>query len=247
MRPTLLALLSAVLLHAQWKLPASTPDLNAPPPKAADGKPDLSGIWEQDSMTHFRDLTSDMKPGDVPWRPEAKALRASRADGARGLEEPDANCLPQGVPKINAAPVPFKIVQTPKQIAMIYEFAHATRNIPMDGSPHLEGYPETWMGDSRGRWEGNTLVVDVTNFKPETWLDGAGNFHSSKLHVVERYTRTAPATLRYEATIEDPEVFDRPWTIRMDLSQRTERNAQLVEHECERDAQGVYRHPPQFR
>ena len=90
------------------------------------------------------------------------------------------------------------------------------------------------------------VVVDVTNFKPETWLDGAGNFHGSKLHVVERYTRTNANTIHYEATIEDPEVFERPWKIRVDLARHTEPNFQLVEHECERDAQGVYRHPPQF-
>jgi hypothetical protein len=103
---------------------------------------------------------------------------------------------------------------------------------------------EFYMGDSRGRWEGNTLVVDVTNFKPETWLDG--NFHGGKLHVVERYTRTDANTIRYEATIEDPEIFERSWNIRVDLARHTEPNFQLVEHECERDAKGVYRHPSQF-
>jgi len=102
------------------------------------------------------------------------------------------------------------------------------------------------MGDSRGRWEGSTLVVDVTNFKPETWLDSAGNFHGNKLHVIERYTRTSANTMRYEATMEDPEVFEFPWSIRVDLALHTEPNFQLLEHECERDAQGVHRHPPQF-
>ena len=114
----------------------------------------------------------------------------------------------------------------------LYEFAHALRNIPLDGSPHPDGLPDTWMGDSRGHWEGDTLVVDVKNFNDQTWFDHAGNFHSDALHVVERYTLTGPDHIQYEATIEDPKVFTKPWKISMPLYRRMEKNARLLEYEC---------------
>jgi hypothetical protein len=102
----------------------------------------------------------------------------------------------------------------------------------MNGSPHMDDIA-FWMGDSRGHWEGDTLVVDVSDNEPETWLDMSGDFHSDALHVVERYTRTSLDTLQYEATIEDPKVFTRPWKIRMPLYRNTEKNAQLYEYECQ--------------
>jgi hypothetical protein len=115
---------------------------------------------------------------------------------------------------------------------MRYEFAHALRNIPMDGSGHPDGLPDTWMGDSRGHWEGDTLVIDVRNFNDQTWFDRAGNFHSDALHVVERYTLAGADHIQYEATIEDPMVFTKPWKISMPLYRRMEKNARLLEYEC---------------
>ncbi len=129
-------------------------------------------------------------------------------------------------------PFPFEIVQTPQKIAISYEFAHALRTVTMDGSSHPEGLPDTWMGDSRGRWEGKTLVVDVKNFNDDTWFDRAGNFHSDALHVVERYTLTDPDHIAYEATIEDPKVFTRPWKMSMPLYRRVDKNVKLLEYEC---------------
>jgi hypothetical protein len=129
-------------------------------------------------------------------------------------------------------PYPFDIVQTPKSIAFIYEFGHHVRTIPMDGSKHPEGNPDTWMGDSRGRWDGDTLVVDVTGFNDQTWFDHAGNFHSDGLHVVERYTPSGPDHIMYEVTIEDSKVFTRPWVMRMPLYRRLEKNVRLLEYEC---------------
>ena len=108
----------------------------------------------------------------------------------------------------------------------------SNRTIALDGSPHPDGLPGTWMGDSRGRWEGNTLVVDVRNFNDETWFDRAGNFHSDELHVVERYTLTDSDHILYEAAIEDPKVFTGPWKISMPLYRRVEKNAKLLEYEC---------------
>src|SRR5712692_10071438 len=114
---------------------------------------------------------------------------------------------------------------------MAYEYKHATRVIFTDGSSHLPKI-EFWMGDSRGRWEGDTLVVDVKNFNDQTWFDRAGNFHSDALHVIERYSLTDPDHILYEATIEDPKVFTRPWKISMPLYRRVEKNVQLVEFKC---------------
>jgi hypothetical protein len=230
MRPALLILFSAVLLHAQWKLPASSVDLNGPPPKAADGKPDLSGIWEQDSMKHFRDLTSDMKPEDVPWRPEAKALRASRADGARGLEEPDANCLPQGVPKINAAPVPFKIVQTPKLVLLVYEAFNLWRQVHLDGRQLIDDPNPTWLGWSTGRWDGDTLVVETRGLNGKAWMDTSGTPGSDAMRVTERFHRTSFGKMDLEITIDDPKSFTRPWTAKESL--HIVPNTELMEFIC---------------
>ncbi len=129
-------------------------------------------------------------------------------------------------------PFPFEIIQNPKLITMSYEFGHARRSIFTDGTPHPDGFPDFWMGDSRGRWEGDTLVVDVTNLDDRTWLDHAGNHHSDALHVVERYTLTDPDHMLYEATLEDPKVFTRPWKISMPLYRRMERNVKILEYEC---------------
>src|SRR5262245_55238907 len=115
---------------------------------------------------------------------------------------------------------------------MTYEFAHTVRVIPVDGSPHPAGPLEFWMGDSRGRWEGNTLVVDVVHFSDQTWFDRAGNFHSEALHVIERFTPTGPDHIKYEVTIEDPNVFTRPWKMSMLLYRRKEPNPELLEYEC---------------
>jgi len=128
-------------------------------------------------------------------------------------------------------PFPFQIFQTPQFVAFTYEYDHASRTVHMDGSPHMDNI-DFWMGDSRGHWEGETLVVDVVDNSASTWLDSSGDFHSADMHVVERYTRTGPDTLQYQATIEDPKVLTRPFTIAMPLYRHTEKNAQLYEYEC---------------
>ena len=127
-------------------------------------------------------------------------------------------------------PYPFQITQTPSHIMMAYEFADSGRTIYMGKGP--ENPIDTWMGYSVGRWEGETLVVDVSSFNDQTWFDRAGNFHSEALHVVERYTRTGADVLSYEATIEDPKVFTRPWKMSMPLYRRAEKNVQLLEYKC---------------
>jgi hypothetical protein len=216
----------------------------APAAKAAgNDKRDLQGIWEARTTANFGleahsadeniragdSVITDPADGKIPWRPEAAAKRAQLFKD-RKTADPVAHCYLPGIPRITYMPFPFQIFQTPEYVVITYEYVHASRTIHMSGK-HLEDI-DFWMGDSRGRWEGDTLVVDVSDLNGETWLDGAGDFHSDALHVVERYTKTSPDTLTYEATIEDPKVFTRPWTIRIPLYRHTEKNAQLYEYEC---------------
>jgi hypothetical protein len=144
--------------------------------------------------------------------------------------EPELQCYRTGVPRANYMPFPFQILQTPREILMVYEYKGAVRTIYMD--PHRDPPGESWLGWSNGRWEGDTLVVDVTGFTDHTWFDRAGNFHSDDLHVVERYTPVSPYHIQYEATIEDAKVFTRPWKISFPLYRRVEPNVQLVEFNC---------------
>jgi hypothetical protein len=127
-------------------------------------------------------------------------------------------------------PLPFQIFQTPTHVAMTFEYAQAVRIIYTNGTPHPRGPINWWLGDSRGRWEGDTLVVDVVHFTNHTWLDRAGNFHSDKLHLVERYTMAGPDHINYEVTIEDPRVFTRPWKMSMLFYRRKEPNLRLLDY-----------------
>ena len=213
------------------------------PRRTADGKPDFNGIWQAlnaaswDIQDHSGQL--GLPPGQgvvdgnaIPYQSWAAAKKKENFANRLTADPTEANCFLPGVPRATYMPFPFEIVQTPKTIAIAYEFAHALRNIPMDGSPHPDGLPDTWMGDSRGRWEGDTLVVDVNSFNDQTWFDHAGNFHSDALHVVERYTLANPDHISYETTVEDPKIFTRPWTMSMPLYRRIDKNAKLLEYEC---------------
>jgi hypothetical protein len=167
--------------------------------------------------------------GSIPYRPEA--LLKKRDNQKNWLErDPEIKCYLPGVPRATYMPYPFQIVQSPTSMLFVYEYAGAVRTIYFKdpGPPPVD----TWMGQSVGRWEGQTLVIDVTGFNDRTWFDRAGNFHSDKLHVTERYTRLTNDHLMYEATIEDSEVFTRPWKITMPLYRRMETNASLVEFRC---------------
>jgi hypothetical protein len=136
------------------------------------------------------------------------------------------------VPRSTYMPFPFQIFQTPDYVTIVYEYARAVRTIYTNGSKHPAGHIDFWMGDSRGRWEGDTLVVDVIHFDEQTWFDRAGNFHSDALHVIERYTLIGPDHINYEVTIEDAKVFTRPWKMSMPLYRRKEPNVRLLEYEA---------------
>ncbi len=217
------------------------------------GQPDVQGVWQVvntaawDIQDHEAQLVSGLparfgmpagqgvvEGNEIPYQPWALAKKKEH-HASRLTADPEAKCYLPGVPRITYMPYPFQVFQFSDRVVILYEYLHATRVIPTDGRPHpkvLSEFWDFWMGDSRGRWEGDTLVVDVTHFNDETWFDRAGNFHSDALHVVERYTRTGPDHMLYEVTIEDPKVFARPWKMSMPLYRRQEGNMQLLEYEC---------------
>ena len=215
------------------------------PPRTREGQPDLQGVWQVlntaawDLEDHGASLgvpagRGVVVGGVIPYQPAA--LKRKQENFAnRAKLDPEAKCNLPGVPRITYMPYPFQIVQQADKISILYEYLHAVRYVYMNGNPHPEGPIEWWMGDSRGKFEGNTLVVDVIHFNDLTWFDRAGNFHSSDLHVIERYTPTSPNHLQYEVTIEDPTVFARPWTISMPLYRRQERDIELYEYQCNAD------------
>ena len=210
-------------------------------PRAADGKPDLSGVWQAVTTANWnllphaaeKDVPAGLgvvDGGEIPYQPWAVAKKQDNFKN-RATADPEAKCYLPGVPRITYMPYPFQILQTPKHIAILYEYVHAVRRIYVD-SPHPAGPIEWYMGDSRARWEGDTLVVDVAHFTDQTWFDRAGNFHSEALHVTERYTPMSANHIQYEVTIEDPKVFTRPWKMSMPLYRRMERNVRILEYEC---------------
>jgi hypothetical protein len=167
--------------------------------------------------------------GEIPYKPQALAIKKQNQQDWLN-RDPEIRCYLPGVPRATYMPYPFQILQSANALTFVYEYAGAVRNIQLKD---LGPAPvDSWMGQSVAHWEGETLVIDVTGFNDQTWFDRAGNFHSDKLHVIERYTRIGPDVISYEATIEDPEVFTRPWKIGMSLYRRREMNAQLLDFKC---------------
>ena len=216
---------------ANWNLEAHS---------AAPGPyPELLGAWGAQPGGQ-----SIVEGGVIPYRPEALARRtanfAQRAtpsvpgDGVEPpLGDPELKCWMPGVPRSMYMPYPFQIVQTPDTILMTHEFNGSTRLVRMNWPEESPVDNTFFMGWSRGRWEGETLVIDVTGLNEKNWLDRVGNFHSDAVHVVERLTAVSPYHLSYEATIEDPNVFTRSWTISFPLYRRMERDVQLMEFKCQ--------------
>jgi hypothetical protein len=237
--------LSSLLIAAAPFLIAAAPLFAADQyhaPRNADGQPDLQGIWQADDnaasyniLPHAPSLGMPgglgvVVGGEIPYKPEAIAKQQENFKN-RANADPNNHCFLPGVPRANYLPFPFEIFQTKKDVAILYEFVHAYRLVPLDGSKHPEDI-DFWMGDSRGHWEGETLVVDVADNNDQTWFDASGNFHSDALHVVERYTRIGPNTIAYEATIEDPKTFTKPWKISLDLYRHEQKNLELLEYDC---------------
>ena len=210
-------------------------------PRTPEGNPDLSGFWQVLNSAAWDIRAHNAQDGipaglgvvvggEIPYQPWA-AEQQQENYANRLTADPVRQCFLPGVPRITYMPFPFRILQTPDHVVVTYEFAHAVRIIYTDGSPHPLPN-DFWMGDSRGHWEGDTLVVDTTHFNGRTWLDAAGNFHGDGLHVVERYTPTTPYHIDYEVTLEDPDVFTRPWTMRMTLYRRMDEGLQILDYDC---------------
>jgi hypothetical protein len=220
-------------------------------PRTADQKPDFNGIWQAIGSAHWNiePHAADFSPlaelgaigaipaglgivegGIIPYTSEARAKQQeNRADWL--ALDPVVKCYMPGVPRATYLPFPFQIIQSPDHVVMAYEFASASRIVYMD-RPDFEAPIFSWMGHSRGHFEGDSLVIDVTDQVPDTWLDRAGNHHSDALRVTERYTHVGPNTLMYEATLEDPNVYTQSWTLKFPLYRRLDENMQILEFKC---------------
>ena len=239
------------------------------PPRLPDGQPDIQGIWIADavgaahSVEDGREIESDIiqgrvgernpivivdpADGRIPYLPAPAARRRELLEGMftpTKMEHIDTHVrnLLDGVPRNIYVPGGVQIGQVPGLVVMLYESNHAYRAIPMDGRPHVGERVKLWMGDSRGRWEGNTLVVDVTNFNEGTWFDAHATFHSDALHVVERWTMASADRIDYTVTIEDPKVFAKPWKMAIAINRNKEKGYEQWEdakHEGDRDVENI--------
>jgi hypothetical protein len=218
------------------------------PPRTPEGQPDLQGVWRVWNLARYdledhsarpgvpagRGFVVDPPDGKIPYRPEMLAKRKQNFESSRTGDpwksaDPYAKCYSPGFPRLTYLGWPFQIVQTPKYVSFVYEWMHQRRFAYFDANNRMKDV-DFWNGDSRARWDGTTLLVDVADFNDRTWFDMAGNFHSEALHIVERYTPIDADTLQYEVLIEDPKTFTRPWTIRM-TAQR-QKDIGLLEYEC---------------
>jgi hypothetical protein len=201
-------------------------------PRTADGKPDLSGLWSPD-RNFIYDISSALKPGDaLPIQPWALKMTKERMS----KDDPEANCLPAGIPRM--APYPWKIVQTPKLIVFLYEGnIHTYRQVFMDGRAHPKDPDPSWYGDSTGKWEGDTLVVDTVGFNDKFWFDFAGHPHTEKLHVIERYRRPALGQLDFEVVIDDLGAYTKPFTLIGHSALMT--GTEILEYICNENNQDV--------
>jgi len=219
--PIALLVLICTPVHAQWKKvpvaaiprgPDGKPNLAAPAPRSPDGRPDLSGVWET-TGGYNQNLAKDLKPGEVPYQTWAKTLAEERATGVHEREDPGANCLPQGVPRVNAVPPPWRIVQTPGFVVIVYEAFNLWRQVFLDGRELAEDFTPAWMGYSTGKWEGDILVVDTRGFNGKSWLDQSGKPSTDALHVIERFRRKDFGHMEIQITIDDPKAYTKPWTV----------------------------------
>jgi hypothetical protein len=215
-----------------------------------DGKPNLNGVWQAMTTAYWDIEDHSAQPGPVlqlgaagaipagygvveggtiPYKSEALAKRKENFTNRLKLD-PEVKCYLPGVPRATYMPYPFQIVQSQDDFLISYEYDSAARLIYT--TKHHDAELDTWMGTSNGKWEGDTLVIDVTGFNGRAWLDRSGNFATDTLHVVERYSMLDANTLNYEATLEDPAVFTKSWKISFPLYRRREKNARLLEFKC---------------
>jgi len=214
------------------------------PPRTPDGTPDFQGYWGRIGVRNMENIEEhpetmdgsggtssiiDPVDGRIPYQPWA----ATKRDGHFVTYlNPAQLCFPQASPKQAYGPGGFQVIQSPGYVIMLNDFAHTYRIISTDGRPHVGPDVRLFEGNSRGRWEGNTLVIDVTNQRARTWLDHVGNFYSDAVHVVERFTMFHPDVIHYEATIDDPSIYTRPWTMALGWRRNTEPGYEMWENAC---------------
>jgi hypothetical protein len=245
------AIVTAVLLVACQPAAQAPAEPAGPQLPRLAGKPDFNGVWQAigtaywniedhsaSGLSEFWQLgaiaaipagQSIVEGGTIPYLPAAIAKRDENRAGWPKTD-PEAKCYMPGIPRATYMPFPFRIVQGDGDILFVYEFASANRIVHL--SNHQEPPVDSWMGWSNGRWEGDTLVIEVTGNNDQTWFDRAGNHHSAMMKVTERYTLVDENHIQYEATIEDPETFSQPWKVSLPLYRRLDTNVQLLEFKC---------------
>ena len=249
-----LSVFSAVAAAAMLA-PANAQNQAFKPPRTADGKPNLNGIWQaintanwyveghsaQASQVVALGATGAepagigvVEGGEIPYLPAAAQKKKENYANRLKLD-PEVKCYLPGVPRATYMPYPFQIVQSGKFILISYEYDGAVRTIYMDNPGPAP--VDSWMGWSAGHWEGDTLVVDVTGFNDRSWLDNAGHPHGDKLHVTERFTRPDVNTLHYEATIKDPDYYTKAWTVPLNIKWRA--GQELYEYICQENNRDV--------
>jgi len=225
-------------------------------PRQPDGKPDISGIWQSlnNANWNLEDQVAKQGPvttlgaigavppgksvvvgGNIPYRDDALAQREANF-ASRRTEDPEAKCFMPGIPRATYIPQPFQIFQTDTDILMAYQFAGAVRTVYMED--HMRAPIDSWMGWSNGRWEGDTLVIEVGGLN-SNWLDRSGNYYTNTTTMTERYTLLSPYHMLYEVTVEDPAVYERPWQMSMPLYKRIEDHARLFEFKCPEFAEEI--------
>ena len=225
------------------------------PPRTRDGRPDFQGFWrgqpsgteniEEHPKTDDDDggqsLIVEPADGRIPYQEWAAALPQQNRTQ---YVEPNVPCFPSGTPRSLYVPTQIEFLQTPGYVLILFERAHTYRIIPTSARPHVGAGIRLWQGDSRGRWEANTLVVDVRNHNAKAWFDQAGNIYSDAVHMVERFTLIDQDTIHYEVTIEDQGVYTRPWKMAFPLRRNKEKGFRLLEeacHEGERNTEPLIR------
>jgi hypothetical protein len=241
-----------VTAAAVLSIPAAGQSTGAKPPalpRTLDGKPDLSGVWAGPGFMH-KETSNDtdvaavagFETKDLPFRPGGEAMFFRKWSGDLLHDDPEALCLPDGFPREALSPYATQILQPPGYVVILYEYERFWRIIPTDGRPHPKDVEPTWMGDSVGRWEGDTLVVDTTALK-EWELDGRDHMHSDALHVIERFRRSDAKTIAYEITIDDPKIFTRPWS--QNFVMKLHPTWKLLEQVCEENNRDLQHYQPE--
>jgi hypothetical protein len=200
---------------------AATPA--APAPRDSQGRADLSGIWMSGAAP------GGQRSDPVPYTPEAQQ-KVREFQSRQNIDDPMGQCLLVGIPRIYSMPMPFRIIQLPNEVIFLHEAFRGIRIVPTDGRPHPSDMEPSYLGDSVGHWEGDTLVIDVRSFNDRTWLGYGATHHSDQMQVTERLTRVNADTIAYEAVVTDPGVFTKPWTVRTGFALRP--NERIREYEC---------------